>query len=180
MGIDLKAVLIDAVRGSPQPTNMFGRSLSARTVTRCTSTLRSLAATARSQVTETFVLDVTPDHSGLMRLDAIITDMWHEGWDPACGDARLFTRDFGLLLADALLGIAGAQSVFRSTTILDHTSVWFSASRTEYFPFHKAHKAAHERDGESIAQMFRSAATPATVDGRPPSSRECGPSGHWK
>jgi hypothetical protein len=114
------------------------------------------AAQTRKEVQKTFRSRLEPSESVPKELDDIIEKMWETGWDPRVGNLSLFTRDFGLLLFEAMLGVLGGKPIFRSPgdgNVYIHNSIFWLG--VEAFPFHKAFKCLTETDGESVAYFVR-------------------------
>lgn len=111
---------------------------------------------ARKRVLEVFNLDLSEAKEFPGSLEAIIAQMWSEGWQPEPGDINLFATDFGCLLTGALRQTLGGQLVFRSPTDLSHLSMWWPKSSVEAFPFHKTYKRLQVAEGDSIAFFARS------------------------
>lgn len=110
---------------------------------------------AQARVAEIFKINETDGETLVSALDYVVAQMWKEGWDLRSGDINLFTRDFGALLMDVLLGESSGHSIFRSTSDLSSASVYWPHSRLEAFPFHKAFKCLTSEDGESLSQFLR-------------------------
>ncbi|MBI1337582.1 MAG: hypothetical protein GC164_11535 [Phycisphaera sp.] len=160
MEVPQEAVLFDALRAD-SPTELFGPCLEGDSVTLASEHLQAMAALARSQIAEVFGDQIGRGGDGVDGLDRIIADMWDTGWSPASGDLNVFSRDFGVVLAAALLELPHAVAVFRSQRVLDHMSVWLPQNGLEVFPFHKALKCLRDKVGESMGQLYRSVALTA-------------------
>jgi hypothetical protein len=120
--------------------------------------LHADASQVRRDVRKTFRVKLESSTSIPKELDDIIERMWETGWDPRVGDLNLFTRDFGLLLIEAIeatLDLLGGRPIFRSpgADIYVHNSIFWPG--VEAFPFHKAFKCLTESDGESMAYLVR-------------------------
>jgi hypothetical protein len=152
-----EAVLFDTLRGD-SPTELLGPRLDGDSVAPAAQQLRSMAARAESQITEVFGVRLGVGGDGVDGLDRIIASMWDTGWSPESGDLNLFSTEFGVIFAVALLELHCAIPVFRSQRVLDHMSVWLPSNGLEVFPFHKALKCLRDRVGESMGQLYRSVA----------------------
>ena len=86
-------------------------------------------------------------------LDKIIIDMWESGWNPKTGNINLFAFDFGCILAKIVLAQLGGQPTFRSSKEMNHFSIFWANKRLEAFPFHKALKCLHIRQGETMTSF---------------------------
>lgn len=151
----------DVLAGGSEPSALLGALLDPAESHAKREALKTHSESAVARVHEDFKVRITFDQGGMDRLDAIICQMWADEWSPEAGDIRLFTMDFGSLLAEALLRLPGAVPVFRGPRVFFDMSVWFPALEIEYFPLHKAGKALAVAEGESVAQLFRSAANAA-------------------
>jgi hypothetical protein len=149
-----EAVLFDALKGDG-PTTLFGPVLDGHSFLVASKRLQTMAAVARSRIAGTFGTELATLREAAETLDGIVSEMWDTGWSPKGGDINLFTRDFGSVLAAALLELPGAIPVFRSKRMLDHMSVWFPGQCLEVFPFHKTVKCLREKQGESMGQLYR-------------------------
>lgn len=114
------------------------------------------AAQVRKGFQKTFRAKLESYASIPEELDSLIEKMWETGWNPRVGNLNLFTRDFGLLLFEAMLGVLGGKPIFRSpgddNVYIHHSIFWLGV---EAFPFHKAFKCLTETDGESMAYFVR-------------------------
>lgn len=113
------------------------------------------AGVALNRLKEGFHLDTETPQSTARDIENAIAKMWKEGWDPEKGNINLFTRDFGLALTKAIIGLVGGDLVFRSCSDLSHLSVRWDLQKIEAFPFHKVYKRLLRRDGESVEHFLR-------------------------
>ncbi len=151
----------DALAGGPTPSVLLGDTLDPVESHAKREALKAHSEAVVGRVREDFDVEITFDQAGMDRIDAIIREMWANEWSPEVGDIRLFTMDVGALLAEALMRLPAAVPVFRAPRVFFDMSVWFAARRIEYFPLHKVGKALAVSEGESVAQLFRSAANSA-------------------
>jgi hypothetical protein len=123
----------------------------------------SLANAARLRVEEGFRQSLADQSSVPSVLDSVIDKMWREDWSPAKGNFGLFTTDFGLIFADAIVTVLGGDLVFRSETDISNLSVWWPRHRIEVFPLHHVWKCLQASDGASLAYFFRSVSRELTA-----------------
>jgi hypothetical protein len=109
----------------------------------------------RRQIRVTFGAKLENASATPQELDEITKELWETGWDPQVGNLQLFTRDFGLLLAEATLELLGGNLISRSTSNLIHWSILWADQRVEAFPFHKTLKCLTRLDGETMAYFVR-------------------------
>jgi hypothetical protein len=89
------------------------------------------AAQLRNGFEKTFRAKLESYASIPKELDSLIEKMWETGWDPR-GSLNLFTRDFGLLLFEAMLGVLGGKPSFRSPgddNVYIHNSIFWLGVR---------------------------------------------------
>ena len=103
-----------------------------------------------ARISQTFGMSFPPDRSGIAGLEALISRIWEEGWDPDTSDVNLFVRDFGSIFMSLIQAMTTGEPVFRSRTDLSHASLWWSTKRLEVFPFHKMYRRFTDREGESL------------------------------
>jgi len=111
---------------------------------------------ARSRFSDVFGCAFSLSEEGIEQLELVIQEMWSSGWDPANGDIDLFSRDFGSMLAASTQQLLGGKFVFRSSTDLTHSSIWFEERCLETFPFHRVFKRLTHEHGESLTYYFKS------------------------
>ena len=155
--MEADSILFDALRGH-EPTLLFGACLEGESLACATRQFFEAVTKARAQVLDAFGVEIVAGADGVSSLDGIIKEMWDTGWSPDRNSLDLFMADFGVLFAAALLGIAGAAPVFRSSQVIDHMSVWLPQAGMEVFPIHKVLKCLRHSEGENLGQVFRSAA----------------------
>ncbi|QNN23414.1 hypothetical protein HED60_14390 [Planctomycetales bacterium ZRK34] len=91
----------------------------------------------------------------VLTIENTVSEMWKEGWSPKESSLNLFTTNFGLVLADAIHEGFGGVGIFRSTTDLNHYSLWWRCCKIEIFPFHKMHKRLIHASGENLCYFFQ-------------------------
>ena len=156
--------LFDALTGAANPTDLFGAFLEGAHYDFALHGLHEHARISAARVQETFRVVVGVSEPGISALDHVIAEMWAQHWPGLSAPSfNLFATDFGALLSVAVLSLPSASAVFRSTTVLDHMSVWVGSRNTEYFPFHKAAKALLRPDGESLSQLYRAVRSSGTA-----------------
>jgi hypothetical protein len=149
--------LFDVLTNRSSPYSGFGEIL--QNSAQLENELHEAAATARHQVQDTFDTKLrTSQETPKEELDAIVRTMWNTGWDPEVGNLNLFTRDFGLIMIEAVLHLVGGKLIFRSARNANHCSVYWDTAAIEAFPFHKAAKCLLNQDGESMAYFVDSLA----------------------
>jgi hypothetical protein len=109
----------------------------------------------RQQIRDTFGAKLDNSSTTPKELDDIAQELWETGWNPQVGNLALFTRDLGLLLAEATLDLLGGRLICRSTTNLIHWSIFWASQRVEAFPFHKALKCLTHSEGETMTYFVR-------------------------
>lgn len=141
----------DALSGEGLPYSGFGKILpvTPERVMR----LKAAIADAQKRVSEGFGFDFHNPAEAPKHLDAIVADMWNTGWDPKTGNVNVFTRDFGLVLTESILGLLGGALMLRAEQDLSHLSIFWVDFKIEAFPFHKVLKCLYRRHGESMASF---------------------------
>ena len=112
--------------------------------------LHTAADQVRHQIRDTFGAKLDNPSATPKELDDIIQELWETGWDPEVGNLALFTRDLGLLLAEATLDLLGGNLIFRSKSNVIHWSIVWADQDVEAFPFHKALKCLTRWHGETM------------------------------
>ena len=120
----------------------------------CEDRFREIVQEARSRAREVFDSVIGEDRESVYTLEALIEEIWGQGWTPQSANVDLFATDFGSLLTSCLSEELGGQLVFRSETDLSHLSCWWRLSQIEAFPFHKVYKRLVVREGESLSFYF--------------------------
>jgi hypothetical protein len=143
----------DVLTCQTTPYAGFGEPLA--TPSECERQFLHTEKQARDRISEVFALELGGPEQIPAKLEAIIGQMWSEGWDPERGDTNLFSTDFGCLLTEALHQTLGGCRVFRSATDLSHLSLWWPERRVEAFGFHKTYKRLLTNDGESLVFFAR-------------------------
>lgn len=93
-------------------------------------------------------------------IDAIIEEMWNDGWTPNAHSVELFARDFGLLTCMLLHDNLSGELVSRGSDAILHLSVWWPTAGLEAFPSHVAAKALLDRaSGASLTSFVRGITT---------------------
>jgi hypothetical protein len=99
------------------------------------------AAHARGKVSSSFKRPMDDPPGIVAALEAIIAEMWAQGWTVDPKYFSVFVRDFGLVLASAIQSTHRCQLVYRSDEVLDHVSLWWPGQKLEAFPFHRIAKS---------------------------------------
>jgi hypothetical protein len=114
------------------------------------SELHEAAISVRHDLREMFGVRLERPSDAAAELDGIVRSMWGSGWDPEIGNVELFTRDFGLILIEAILELEGGKLIFRSKDNALHWSIFWPGAEIEAFPFHRTLKCMLHREGESM------------------------------
>ncbi len=157
LNVDGDAPLFDAVSDIDSPIDYFGPVLKGGSYVSTLSSFGVLSRKAQGQVESSFGVVLARLEEVPRILDDIVVEMWRTGWNPEEGNLNLFCTDLGAIFATCLAGLDGAALVFRSKNDLSHTSVMLAEHRLEVFPFHKLRKCLTSSDGESLAQLYKSA-----------------------
>lgn len=155
LGLELPIVLyreiplFDVLRGEPSPYRGFGAPFPQSG--EVAGYFQDVLHQARERIADGFGVSLggSPEEIA-SALEDLVAAMWAEGWSPDAGDVNLFARDIGVLLTNAVRAGLGGVLLLRSLSDLSHASLWWSQSRIEAFPFHKAYKRLLRRDGESL------------------------------
>jgi hypothetical protein len=110
---------------------------------------------ARARLQSGFHLSLSEPTRIPLELDVIVVEMWDQGWSPDTGNVNLFSTDFGLILAEALVTRFNGILVFRSRSDISHLSLWWPARQVEAFPFHHMVKCLYHREANSIASFAK-------------------------
>ncbi len=153
MTLSLDIPPFDVLCGQETPYQGFGRIL-ADSSTRDTQVL-GLADAAWCKVESHFGITVSEWNQVPAALDECITNMWNEGWNPVTGNLNLFVADFGLVVSLCVLNMYNGSPVHRSTTDLNHMSIWWEKAQVEVFPFHKTLKRLVRPSEESLDLFVR-------------------------
>ncbi len=145
--------LFDLLTGAPAPFTGFGQILKPSVVV---PRFREAVRQAHERLQEVFHLEPGANSQVAQQIENVVASMWAEGWDPNKADFDLFARDFGTVIADAILVGLGGEIVFRSETDLSHVSIWWESLRTETFPYHKVAKRLLRREGEDLCYYWES------------------------
>ncbi len=149
------APLFDLLSGAVSPFSGFGPLIPPELAI---PRFEEVADQARERLADVFGIGITQGSEVLEAIEAVIASMWLEGWDPDQGDLDVFARDFGTLVATAILNTLGGKLTFRSETDLSHASLWWEDAKTAVFPYHKVAKRLLRRDGEDLRYFWRSLA----------------------
>ncbi len=144
----------DALIGSEKPTDSFGGILENAEFDIAMLRFEELANQAIITVCEMFDINLSDPKITADELDGIISEMWSTGWNPEEADFNLFCSHYGTILASLMKIVPNTSIVFRSSSNINHLSIWHESSKTEYFPFHKIAKCLTRRHGESVRQMI--------------------------
>lgn len=151
---DSADALFDLLAGPSAPYAGFGERVVASPAQ--LAELQAAGAAAQGRLASGFGCDFADAHAVPGQLDAVVKQMWGDGWSPETENVNLFTRDFGLALTAAILAAIGGEAVLPVERNRAHLSIWWRAARVEAFPMHNVAKCLLAPDGTSMDYFFRS------------------------
>jgi hypothetical protein len=145
--------LFDLLKGQDMPYEGFGDILPYSSENN--NSFDSLTEEAEERMKESFGVELNDVNKTIVDLENTIEEMWQEGWNPEEANINLFATDFGLLLSKIIKELYGGTTIFRSSSELNHLSIWWNEKGVEVFPFHKAYKCLTNEYGENMVSFVK-------------------------
>jgi hypothetical protein len=145
--------LFDLLKGQNSPYEGFGDVLPDQVENK--ELIDRLTSEAAERIKEGFGIELSDTNQAVTEIENTIAEMWQEGWNPDEGNVNLFATDFGLVLVELIQQLYAGKTVFRSTSELNHLSIWWSEKGVEVFPFHKAYKRLTLESGENLSSFVQ-------------------------